>query len=74
MSYKILLFNGNADVPQFNSLLSFYWLFTFSNATGCGRKKSPIWEYNQLKTKEDTANVPFYFWKVHRMSFYMNVF
>jgi hypothetical protein len=25
--------------------------------TGCGGKKSPIWEANKLKTKEDTANV-----------------
>ena len=25
--------------------------------TGCGRKKSPIWEANKFKTKEDTANV-----------------
>jgi hypothetical protein len=25
--------------------------------TGCGRKESPIWEANKLKTKEDTANV-----------------
>jgi hypothetical protein len=25
--------------------------------TGCGRKNSPIWEANKLKTKEDTANV-----------------
>ena len=24
--------------------------------TGCGRKKSPIWEANKFKTKEDTAN------------------
>jgi hypothetical protein len=42
--------------------------------TGCGRKKSPIWEANKFKTKEDTANVFFYFWKVHRMPFYINVF
>ena len=27
--------------------------------TGCGRKKSPIWEANKFKTKEDTANVFF---------------
>ena len=25
--------------------------------TGCSRKKSPIWEANKFKTKEDTANV-----------------
>jgi hypothetical protein len=25
--------------------------------TGCGRKKSPIWEANKFKTEEDTANV-----------------
>jgi hypothetical protein len=25
-------------------------------STGCGRKKSPIWEANKFKTKEDTAN------------------
>ena len=42
--------------------------------TGCGRKKSPIWEANKFKTKEDTANVFFYFWKVHKMPFYINVF
>jgi hypothetical protein len=29
--------------------------------------RSPIWEANKFKTKEDTANV--YFWKVHRMPF-----
>ena len=46
---------------------------TFGISTGCGRKKSPIWEANKFKTKEDTANV-FYFWKVHRMPFYINVF
>ena len=45
------------------------WLYT-----ECGRKKSPIWEANKFKTKEDTANVFFYFWKVHRMPFYINVF
>ena len=27
--------------------------------TGCGRKKSPIWEANKFKSKEDTANVFF---------------
>ncbi len=27
------------------------------STTGCGRKKSPIWEANKFKTKEDTANV-----------------
>jgi len=27
--------------------------------TGCSRKKSPIWEANKFKTKEDTANVFF---------------
>ena len=42
--------------------------------TGCGRKKCPIWEANKFKTKEDKANVFFYFWKVHRMPFYINVF
>ena len=42
--------------------------------TGCGIKKSPIWEANKFKTKEDTANVFFYFRKVHRMPFYINVF
>ena len=42
--------------------------------TGCGRKKSPIWEANKFKTKEDTAKVFFYFRKVHRMPFYINVF
>jgi len=26
---------------------------------GCSRKKSPIWEANKFKTKEDTANVFF---------------
>ena len=25
--------------------------------TGCGRKKSPIWEANKFKTKEDKANI-----------------
>jgi CDGSH-type Zn-finger protein len=29
--------------------------------TECGRKKSPIWEANKFKTKEDTANVFFLF-------------
>jgi hypothetical protein len=48
--------------------------FGWMSYTGCGRKKSPIWEANKLKTKEDTANVFFYFWKVHRMPFYINVF
>jgi hypothetical protein len=28
-------------------------------STGCGRKKSPIWEANKFKTKEDRANVSF---------------
>jgi len=39
-----------------------------------GRKNSPIWEANKFETKEDTANGFFYFWKVHRMPFCMNVF
>jgi hypothetical protein len=34
--------------------------------TGCGRKKSPIWEANIFKTKEDTANIFFYFWKLQQ--------
>ena len=29
------------------------------NCTECGRKKSPIWEANKFKTKEDTTNVFF---------------
>ena len=29
--------------------------------TECGRKKSPIWEANKFKTKEDTENVFFLF-------------
>jgi hypothetical protein len=29
--------------------------------TECGRKKSPIWEANKFKTKEDTPNVIFLF-------------
>jgi hypothetical protein len=29
--------------------------------TGCGRKKSPIWEANKFKTKEDTTNDFFLF-------------
>jgi len=28
-----------------------------SSSAGCGRKKSPIWEANKFKTKEDTSNV-----------------
>jgi hypothetical protein len=31
--------------------------FKLLSSTGCGRKKSPIWEANKFKTKEDTANV-----------------
>jgi len=45
----------------------------YYSGTGCGRKNSPIWKANKFKTKEDTANV-FYFWKAHRMPFYINVF
>jgi hypothetical protein len=30
-----------------------------ANYTGCGRKKSPIWEANKFKIKEDTAYVFF---------------
>ena len=41
---------------------------------GNGRKNSPIWEANKFETKEDTASVFFYLWKVHRMLFYINVF
>ena len=32
-------------------------LFENSLYTGCGRKKSPIWEANKFETKEDMANV-----------------
>jgi len=48
----------------------------FYQTTGCSRKNSPIWEANKFKTKEDTANVFFFFYfsKVHRMLFYINVF
>ena len=56
------------------SILSMYTNTFEGKFTGCGRKKSPIWEANKFKTKEDTANVFFYFWKVHRMPFYINVF
>ena len=41
--------------------------------TGCSRKNSPIWEANKFKTKEDTQMFS-YFWKAHRMPFYINVF
>ena len=51
-----------------------YSVVRHSVSTGCGTKKSPIWEANKFKTKEDTTNVFFYFWKVHRMPFYINVF
>jgi hypothetical protein len=30
-------------------------------STGCGRKKSPIWEANKFKTKEDMTDVFFLF-------------
>jgi len=46
----------------------------FATYTGCGRKNSPVWEANKFKNKENMANVFFYFWKVHRMPFYINVF
>jgi len=55
----------------YDNALSLKKAFT---STGCGRKNSPIWEANKFRTKEDTANVFFYFWKVHRMPFYINVF
>ena len=48
------------------------WRLRAHNSTGCGRKNSPIWETNKFETKEDT--VIFYFWKLHRMPFYINVF
>ena len=35
--------------------------FEMCCCTGYGRKKSPIWEANKFKTKEDTANVTFLF-------------
>ena len=41
--------------------------------TGCGRKNSPIWEANKFKIKE-IRQMFFYFWKSHRMPFYINVF
>ena len=33
------------------------YIYTIIIRTGCGRKKSPIWEANKFKAKEDTANV-----------------
>jgi hypothetical protein len=38
-------------------------LYFYCTCTGCGRKKSPIWEANKFKTKEDTANVFFIYGK-----------
>ena len=45
-----------------------------SEKQGAAEITSPIWEANKFKTIEDKANVFFYFWRVHRMPFYINVF
>ena len=76
---QIKRFRSQATLNYF-SLRRFHYCIRKLNAglsteyTGCGRKNSPIWEANKFKTKEDTANVFVYFWKVHRMPFYTNVF
>jgi len=47
-----------------------FLFFPIQDAT----ERSPLFgKLNKFKTKEDTANF-FYFWKVHRMPFYINVF